>query len=626
MNHRAIVLTAISCNVITACGDHGDSERANRISESIVDGTVMSDQAAASRGLVYIYDGLCTGVLLNNSWALTAQHCVWGPGVQQKAPTTNLNAWSADTASQGVVVSDRFYSFGPEDVILLHLPTPIAVNGSTTGFTNSLATANPIPLLSPAVTCMGQGASVIGPPKPTGQGKWRSSTNLVTAANTDTFTIIPEFPTGGIAADGDSGGPCFDATGAIAGIMSNVDVVCGGVPCGSTSLPGATIVDAHQTSTWYLGPSINGIMSGAPAIQGPALGVPAVIQSTYGTQGNFELVAPTIDGKLVHYWRNNSSSTLGALPGQPTSVFPWALSGFFGASPGHYDGVALTESFYSPGPFLEAVATSGGQLYVFERGPGSQAPWGPALAIPGSGSEVGRPAVVQSTYNSGCKIGNLEVAVPNALAGVDYFWRDNCTSQGTWHRSDPIAASLGAVFGVSLIESHWGTMEMVIEVALPGCQTTSEGGLCLYHLTRDASFNWGAPVFITGTAGGPPSLATSNFGNNGNFELAVPSVKGGIDYYFKVNDPTPTSVPWQQASPASQGTGFLYRGVTLFESNLGNSPGNMELFAARIVGDDLLGPIDHTWRPTLNFTTTGTTTIPPSSDWRWVGPFEIESP
>lgn len=36
-------------------------------------------------------------------------------------------------------------------------------------------------------------------------------------------------------------------------------------------------------------------------------GAPALLQSNYGTKGNFEVLVPLATGGIAHYWRNNDA-------------------------------------------------------------------------------------------------------------------------------------------------------------------------------------------------------------------------------------------------------------------------------------------------------------------------------
>jgi hypothetical protein len=44
---------------------------------------------------------------------------------------------------------------------------------------------------------------------------------------------------------------------------------------------------------------------GLPGLPGASIGTPSLIQGRSGAQGRFELVSPSADGGLMHYWRND---------------------------------------------------------------------------------------------------------------------------------------------------------------------------------------------------------------------------------------------------------------------------------------------------------------------------------
>jgi hypothetical protein len=78
-----------------------------------------------------------------------------------------------------------------------------------------------------------------------------------------------------------------------------------------------------------------------PGIDPPdagSVGRPALIQSTYGVHGNFEVVVAKNDGGLAHYWRNNDHK------------FAWVAGPAFGAAPNQsvysFDDVSMFQSSY----------------------------------------------------------------------------------------------------------------------------------------------------------------------------------------------------------------------------------------------------------------------------------------
>jgi len=91
-------------------------------------------------------------------------------------------------------------------------------------------------------------------------------------------------------------------------------------------------------------------------------GNPVMIQSSFGTVGNFEVVAPRADTGLVHYARNND------VPG-----FPWSAPAVFGTSLGRVDAVTLVQNTRDDN--LEVVARAGDRLYLIWRGGAPSFAW-----------------------------------------------------------------------------------------------------------------------------------------------------------------------------------------------------------------------------------------------------------
>src|SRR5260370_18240562 len=124
-------------------------------------------------------------------------------------------------------------------------------------------------------------------------------------------------------------------------------------------------------------------------------GVPALIQGTFGSMGNFEMVVPSASGGLLHFWRNNDADGL-----------PWVGAESFGGSLGNVDAVTMIQSnFGSPG-HLEVVVRAGHQLYLFWRDSDAAFTWnGPFPLMAGV---TGNPVLIQGRF--GTK-GNFEMVV-----------------------------------------------------------------------------------------------------------------------------------------------------------------------------------------------------------------------
>lgn len=189
--------------------------------------------------------------------------------------------------------------------------------------------------------------------------------------------------------------------------------------------------DRHWIGPHFLPPTVN--VSGSPCL----------IQSSYGTQGNFEVVAPISGGGLVHFYRDNDA------PG-----YPWRETVRFGASLGQVDAVAVIQNRVN-GNF-ELVARAGSNLYHLYRD-GTTFQWhGPTATV--FTEAAGIPDFIQSTY--GVK-GNFELVSPCHDGGLVHLWRDNDAPGIPWHETTRFGATShhmsDHVKAVSLFQSNYGT-------------------------------------------------------------------------------------------------------------------------------------------------------------------------
>jgi hypothetical protein len=93
-------------------------------------------------------------------------------------------------------------------------------------------------------------------------------------------------------------------------------------------------------------------------------GRPALLQSRFGSRGNFELVTPLVGGGLAHLWRNNDDPAM-----------PWNGPYPFGAGTGYYSAVTMIQSNFGDPGNLEVVAQTGNLLAFFWRDSGPSFTW-----------------------------------------------------------------------------------------------------------------------------------------------------------------------------------------------------------------------------------------------------------
>ncbi|KAL1918468.1 uncharacterized protein VTP21DRAFT_3128 [Calcarisporiella thermophila] len=275
-----------------------------------------------------------------------------------------------------------------------------------------------------------------------------------------------------------------------------------------------------------------------------------LIQSNYGSQGNFEVVVPTPGGGLRHCWRDNNTTGL-----------PWHGPTTFASDAGTFIGrVSLLQGNYGSHGNFEVVGRVGSHLVHLWRD--SNVAWhiGPTFANNVSGS----PALIQGIYGGR---GNFELVAPLSSGGIAHWWRNNDAPGNPWSGGTVFATNVGVVSSVALIQSNYGN---------PGnLEVVARIGNALHHFYRDETGWHQGVAFATGVRG-EPAFIQSRFGNRGNFEVIAPLASGGLGLWWRENDAA--GLPWH--GPASFGDPLHFDDVTLIQSNFG-SPlrGNFEVIA-----------------------------------------------
>lgn len=215
------------------------------------------------------------------------------------------------------------------------------------------------------------------------------------------------------------------------------------------------------------------------------------------------------------------------------------------------------------------------------------------------GDPSGIPSLIQSRFGYR---GNFEMVTPLSLGGLAHYWRNNDEPGFPWHGPIIFGGEAGQLLSACLIRSNFGGQGN-LELA-----ATDVGGHRLMHFWcgPNPDLKWNGPVYITEPSltpvfSGNPSLIQGRFGYRGNFELVVPLAEGGLAHYWRDNDDPDLS--WH--GPTKFGQGEVFSSTSMIQSNF-ELPGKLEVVART---DDRLayfwrssGP-DHSWNGPFFFET-----------------------
>lgn len=206
---------------------------------------------------------------------------------------------------------------------------------------------------------------------------------------------------------------------------------------------------------------------GDNGIFGPpdAAGIPGFVQGNSGVPGNFEVVVRTADGRLNHWWRDN------------THGFTWNDGGRF-ASNIALSGATLVQG---QGGNLELVAVlTNGQMQHWWRD--SNLVWHPTVTF---GSNVSSPPCMiegQSGASNETISGNFELCV-QVGGQVQHWFRDH--QSGNWYYTAAFAGNVKAV--AAIVESS-SSFHLEVILLLTSGQ--------MQHYWRDSNGYWNAGPII----------------------------------------------------------------------------------------------------------------------------------
>jgi hypothetical protein len=270
------------------------------------------------------------------------------------------------------------------------------------------------------------------------------------------------------------------------------------------------------------------VQANGQAITG-VTGRSALIQSTFGRQGNFELLVPQ-GNQLVHYFRDNDASALPWIKSGSQPVVPAGGGGVIQNSPtavsliqSNFKGNGVTGNLEAIVRMTPVLDPSGAgdflDAYFFDSG---KRQWnGPFTVtvnnVPISGV-TGDPALVQSNFG---QQGNFELLVPQGNQLVHYF-RNNDAPGLPWIKSgsQPVVPTGGGGVisrnptAVTLLQSNFrsncvqGNLEAVVRMT-PVLDPDNVGSSIAFYFFNSANLTWNGPAFIA--AGGQTIVGVTGF-------------------------------------------------------------------------------------------------------------------
>ncbi len=199
-------------------------------------------------------------------------------------------------------------------------------------------------------------------------------------------------------------------------------------------------------------------------------GRPAFMESNYGAPGNFEVVVVTATGNLSHWERDNSKSSM-----------PWSNVATFGSHIAFGGSTLVQSQFGTQGNFEFVAVLGNGQMQHWWRNNDSPTkPWAPSATF-GSGVSsqpcMIQGTYGMSNENTN---GNFELCVAvNGM--VQHWWRDNSSGSQPWTLSQTFGDGTITAVGGLLQGSFGFNLELIVETRAGKIQHYYRDGNMAWH-------------------------------------------------------------------------------------------------------------------------------------------------